>query len=145
MEHPSDALGKGETKRKIRVLLARLGLDSHWRGAMVVARGLMDAGMEVIYVGSQFPPAIAEAAFEEDVDVVGLSSLSGNHMLLVPRTTELLRQKGLDDVLVVVGGIIPQKDIAALQQAGVDCTFGPGTPVARIVEFIRGNLKRQVE
>jgi methylmalonyl-CoA mutase C-terminal domain/subunit len=123
---------------KIRVLIAKPGLDGHDRGAKVVAQALRDAGMEVIYTGlRQTPEMIAEAALQEDVDVVGLSALSGSHMTLFPRVVELLRKKGLADVLVVGGGIIPPEDIPALQQAGMDAIFGPGTSLQEIVRFIQ--------
>jgi len=126
------------TERKIRVLVAKPGLDGHDRGAKVVARALRDAGMEVIYTGiRQTPEMIAEAALQEDVDVVGLSVLSGAHMALCPRVVELLRGEGLDDVLVLVGGIIPDDDIEPLKQAGVKGVFGPGTSTHDIIEFIR--------
>jgi len=127
-----------ETSRKIRVLVAKPGLDGHDRGAKVVARALRDAGMEVIYTGlRQTPEMIVEAALQEDVDVVGLSVLSGAHMTLVPRITALLRERGADDVLVLVGGIIPDHDVPALQAAGVARIFGPGTSTADIVRFIQ--------
>jgi len=126
------------TERKIRVLVAKPGLDGHDRGAKVVARALRDAGMEVIYTGiRQTPEMITEAALQEDVDVVGLSILSGAHMALCPRVVELLRGEGLDDVLVLVGGIIPDDDIEPLKQAGVKGVFGPGTSTHDIIEFIR--------
>lgn len=126
-----------DTSRKIRVLVAKPGLDGHDRGAKVVARALRDAGMEVIYTGlRQTPEMIVEAALQEDVDVVGLSVLSGAHMTLVPRITALLRERGADDVLVLVGGIIPEHDVPALRSAGVAEIFGPGTSTADIVRFI---------
>ena len=122
---------------KIRVLVAKPGLDGHDRGAKVVVRGLRDVGMEVIYLGLRVTPEqIVEAAIQEDVDVVGLSCLSGAHMSLFPKTMELLRKKGLKDVLVVAGGIIPEKDIPQLKEAGVAEVFGPGTPIATIAKFI---------
>lgn len=125
-------------ERPIRVLIAKPGLDGHDRGAKVVARALRDAGMEVIYTGlRQTPEMIAEAALQEDVDVVGLSILSGAHMTLVPRVLELLRQNGLDHVKVFVGGIIPDDDVPALLEMGVSGVYGPGTPTRRIVEDIR--------
>jgi len=125
--------------RKIRVLVAKPGLDGHDRGAKVVARALRDAGFEVIYTGiRQTPAMIAEAALQEDVDVVGLSILSGAHMTLCPKVVDLLRAQGQDDVTVLVGGIIPDEDVAKLQAAGVQCVFGPGTSTQDIVEFIRG-------
>ncbi|MBN1640599.1 MAG: cobalamin B12-binding domain-containing protein [Anaerolineae bacterium] len=124
-------------ERVIRVLIAKPGLDGHDRGAKVVAHALRDAGMEVIYTGlRQTPQMIADAALQEDVDVVGMSVLSGAHMTLVPRVVELLHAHGLDDVLVVVGGIIPQQDVAPLRDAGVDAVFGPGTPLDEIVRSI---------
>ncbi len=126
------------TDRKIRVLVAKPGLDGHDRGAKVVARALRDAGMEVIYTGiRQTPEMIVEAALQEDVDVVGLSILSGAHMALCPRIVELLRKEGMDDVVVLVGGIIPDDDVAPLQALGVKGVFGPGTSTGDIVGFIR--------
>lgn len=125
-------------ERKIRVLVAKPGLDGHDRGAKVVARALRDAGMEVIYTGlRQTPEMIAEAALQEDVDVVGLSILSGAHMALVPRVIELLRQNGQDDVLVYVGGIIPDADIPALLKAGVRAVYGPGSSTESMAADIR--------
>ena len=125
---------------KIRVLIAKPGLDGHDRGAKVVARALRDAGMEVIYTGlRQTPEMIAEAALQEDVDAVGLSILSGAHNVLLPRIVEALRERGLGDVPVFAGGIIPDEDIPALQQAGVSGIFGPGSPIADIVAFIRAH------
>ncbi|MCS7220673.1 MAG: cobalamin B12-binding domain-containing protein [Anaerolineae bacterium] len=127
--------------RKIRVLIAKPGLDGHDRGAKIVARALRDAGMEVIYTGiRQTPEMIAEAALQEDVDVVGLSILSGAHLTLCPRVVELLRQQGMDDVLVLVGGIIPEEDKPRLQAAGVHAVFGPATPTQEIIEFIRSHV-----
>lgn len=129
------------TEQKIRVLVAKPGLDGHDRGAKVVARALRDAGMEVIYTGlRQTPEMIVEAAIQEDVDVVGLSILSGAHMTLVPRVVNLLRDNGMDDVLVVVGGIIPDEDVPALNEIGVRGIFGPGTSTQDIVEFIRKEM-----
>src|SRR5438094_4631697 len=115
--------------RPIRVLVAKPGLDGHDRGAKVVARALRDAGMEVIYTGiRQTPEMIAEAALQEDVDVVGLSILSGAHLVLVPKVLTALRERGVDDVLVVLGGIVPPADVPAVKQQGVAEVFGPGTP-----------------
>jgi len=124
--------------RKIRVLVAKPGLDGHDRGAKVVASALRDAGMEVIYTGlHQTPEMIVEAAIQEDVDVVGLSLLSGAHMTLFPRVVGLLKDQGAADKLVVAGGIIPEEDHAPLKDAGVAEVFGPGTPTSRIVEYIQ--------
>ncbi len=126
---------------KIRVMVAKPGLDGHDRGAKVVVRGLRDAGMEVIYLGLRMSPdQIAEAAIQEDVGVVGLSCLSGAHMALFPRTMEKLREKGLKDVLVVAGGIIPEKDIPRLKEAGIAEVFGPGTSIETIAKFIRTRI-----
>ena len=127
--------------RKIRVLIAKPGLDGHDRGVKVVARGLRDAGMEVIYLGLRLTPEqIAEAAIQEDVDVVGMDCLSGAHMVLFPRTVQLIREKGGEDILVIGGGIIPKKDIPKLKEAGIAQVFGPGTPIDEISDFIRTNL-----
>jgi len=124
--------------KKIRVLIAKPGLDGHDRGAKVIARALRDAGMEVIYTGiRQTPEMIAEAALQEDVDVVGLSILSGAHMALFPRIVDLLDENGLSDVLVVAGGIIPDEDVPILHEMGIEGVFGPGTPTDEIVDFIR--------
>jgi methylmalonyl-CoA mutase C-terminal domain/subunit len=129
------------TERKIRVLVAKPGLDGHDRGAKVVARGLRDAGMEVIYTGlRQTPEMIAESALQEDIDVVGLSLLSGAHMVLLPAVVEKLREAGMGHVLIVAGGIIPDEDIPALKEIGVNGIFTPGTPIQEIVSFIRDNL-----
>jgi len=131
-------------EKKIRVLIAKPGLDGHDRGAKVVARALRDAGMEVIYTGlRQTPEMIAEAALQEDVDVVGLSILSGAHMTLVPRTIELLKEKGLDHVPVFVGGIIPEEDVPALVSLGVRAVFGPGTNTDDIVKAIREEINKE--
>ena len=124
--------------RPIRVLVAKPGLDGHDRGAKVVAAALRDAGMEVIYTGlHQTPEMIATAAVQEDVDVVGLSILSGAHMTLFPRVLTLLREQGRDDILLTGGGIIPKEDMASLQAQGVGQLFGPGTSTADLVDFIR--------
>lgn len=134
------------SERKIRVLVAKPGLDGHDRGAKVIARALRDAGMEVIYTGlRQTPEMIAEAALQEDVDVVGLSILSGAHMALVPRVKELLAAEGLDDVLLVLGGIIPDDDVPALQTLGVSGIFGPGTNTDDIVRHITTALAASAE
>jgi len=125
-------------EKKIRVLVAKPGLDGHDRGAKVVARALRDAGMEVIYTGlRQTPAMIAEAALQEDVDVVGLSILSGAHMALVPRIIEALTERGIEDVPLFVGGIIPPDDVAPLKALGVQEVFGPGTESETVVAFIR--------
>lgn len=125
-------------KAAIRVLVAKPGLDGHDRGAKVVARALRDAGMEVIYTGlRQTPEMIVEAAIQEDVDVIGLSVLSGAHLTWVPKVTALLRARGVDDMLVVVGGIIPDSDVPTLKAAGVAGVFGPGTSTIDIIRFIR--------
>ena len=129
------------TRDRIRVLLAKPGLDGHDRGAKVVARALRDAGMEVIYTGiRQTPDMIVEAAIQEDVDVVGLSILSGAHLELFPPVIEGLRKKGREDALVIAGGIIPEDDIPTLQQIGVKGIFGPGTSTEDIISFIRKQL-----
>jgi len=132
-------------ERKIRVVIAKPGLDSHDRGAKIVARALRDAGMEVIYTGlRQTPEQIVETALQEDVDVIGLSILSGAHLTLFPSVMELLKKKGLNDVLVFAGGIIPQEDVPALKKIGIREVFGPGTPTSTLVEFVRKNaLKRR--
>ncbi len=127
-----------QTERKIRVLVAKPGLDGHDRGAKVIARALRDAGMEVIYTGlRQTPEMIVEAALQEDVDVIGLSILSGAHMALTPRIFELMKANGLDDVKLVIGGIIPDEDIPALQKMGVSGIFGPGASMDKVVEHVR--------
>jgi len=132
--------------RKIRVLIAKPGLDGHDRGAKVIARALRDAGMEVIYTGlRQTPEQIVNAAIQEDVDVIGLSILSGAHNHLFPRVTELLKEQGVDDVLVFGGGVIPEEDIPFLKSKGIAEIFGPGTPTSTIVEYIQKNLKRPLE
>ena len=129
--------------RKIRIVLAKPGLDGHDRGAKLLARIFMEAGMEVIYTGlRQTPEMIVETARQEDADVVGLSSLSGVHNYFFPRVMELLKEKGMDDVLVVGGGIVPDEDIAGLKKAGIAAIFGPGTPTTEIVEFIRANVRK---
>ncbi|TLZ69894.1 MAG: cobalamin B12-binding domain-containing protein [Methanobacteriota archaeon] len=126
--------------KKIRVLIAKPGLDGHDRGAKVVARALRDAGMEVIYTGlRQSPEDIVEAAIQEDVDAIGLSSLSGAHMALFPDVVKLLKKRGAGDIVVVGGGIIPDEDVAKLKRAGVRAVFGPGTPLAEIVEYFRSS------
>ena len=131
------------TENKIRVLVAKPGLDGHDRGAKVIARALRDAGMEVIYTGlRQTPEMIAEAALQEDVDAVGLSILSGAHMAPVPRVVELLRKNGQDKVRVFVGGIIPDEDAPKLQELGVAGIYGPGSPTQKIIEDIRNSVRQ---
>ena len=131
--------------RKLRVVIAKPGLDGHDRGAKVIARALRDAGMEVIYTGlRQTPEQIVSAALQEDADVIGLSILSGAHNHIAPRLMELLREKGLEDVLVVIGGIIPDVDIPKLQQIGVKGIFLPGTPMQEIIDFISANARAHV-
>ena len=130
------------TDRPIKVLIAKPGLDGHDRGAKVLARGLRDEGFEVVYTGlRQTPEMIASAALQEDVDVVGLSILSGAHMTLLPRICGLLHDEGLDDVLVTAGGIIPDDDVPALKTAGVSAVFGPGTTIGEVAAFIRANVR----
>jgi methylmalonyl-CoA mutase C-terminal domain/subunit len=130
------------TDRPIKVLIAKPGLDGHDRGAKVLARGLRDEGFEVVYTGlRQTPEMVATAALQEDVDVVGLSILSGAHMTLVPRICALIRDEGLDDILVVVGGIIPDDDADDLRKAGVAGIFGPGTTIAEVAEYLRANAR----
>jgi len=129
-------------ERKIRVLVAKPGLDGHDRGAKIIARALRDAGMEVIYTGlRQTPEMIAAAALQEDVDAVGISILSGAHNTLCPRIVNLLRENGMDDTLVVVGGIVPNEDIQPLKDKGVSAVFLPGTSTEDIVKFLRENVK----
>lgn len=133
------------TEQKIRVLIAKPGLDGHDRGAKVVARALRDAGMEVIYTGlRQTPEMIAEAALQEDVQVVGLSILSGAHLALVPRIIDLIHANGQKDVLIFVGGIIPEEDVPALLQAGVYAVYGPGTPTGKVIEEVRAGVTAQL-
>ena len=130
------------SETKIRVLVAKPGLDGHDRGAKIIARALRDAGMEVIYTGlRQTPEMIAAAALQEDVDAVGVSILSGAHNTLCPRIVELLRERGLDDCLVLVGGIIPKEDILRLKEQGVSEVFLPGTSTDNIVTFLRENVR----
>ena len=130
------------TKSPIRVLVAKPGLDGHDRGAKVIARALRDAGMEVIYTGlRQTPEMIVSAAIQEDVDCIGLSILSGAHNVIVPRIASLLREQGAQDILLVLGGTIPEEDFARLKESGVAAIFGPGTPLDTTVQFIRENVK----
>jgi methylmalonyl-CoA mutase, C-terminal domain len=132
------------TDRRIRVLVAKPGLDGHDRGAKIVARALRDAGMEVIYTGlRQTPEQIATAALQEDVDAVGISILSGAHNTIVPRIAELLREQQQEDVLLVVGGIVPDEDIPGLKEAGVSAVFQPGASTETIAEFIRSHVRQE--
>jgi methylmalonyl-CoA mutase C-terminal domain/subunit len=133
-------------ERKIRVLVAKPGLDGHDRGAKVVASAFRDAGMEVVYTGlHQTPEMIVEAAIQEDVDVVGLSILSGAHMVLFPRIIDMLKERGAADRLVVAGGIIPQDDIDELKKAGIAEVFGPGTPTTDIVEYVKKEVASRMK
>ncbi len=130
------------TDRPLKVLIAKPGLDGHDRGAKVLARGLRDEGFEVVYTGlRQTPEMVATAALQEDVDVVGLSILSGAHLTLLPKICELLQAEDMGDVLVTAGGIIPEEDIPALKEAGVAQVFGPGTPIGEIADFMRQNAQ----
>jgi methylmalonyl-CoA mutase C-terminal domain/subunit len=132
------------TEKKVKVIIAKLGLDGHDRGAKLLCRVLAEAGMEVVYTGlRQTPEMIVEAALQEDADVVGLSSLSGAHTHFFPRVMQLLKEKQLGDVLVVGGGIIPEEDIADLKNAGIAAVFGPGTSTGSIVQFIKENVPGQ--
>ncbi|MBP8646005.1 MAG: cobalamin B12-binding domain-containing protein [Syntrophobacteraceae bacterium] len=131
-------------EKKIKIIVAKPGLDGHDRGAKLLARIFAEAGMEVVYTGlRQTPEMIVNTAIQEDADVVGLSSLSGVHNYFFPRVVELLREKGLNDVLVVGGGIIPLEDYEFLQKSGVAAIFGPGTPTSQIVDFIKNNVRRK--
>ena len=133
-----------EDARKIRVLIAKPGLDSHDRGAKVVARALRDAGMEVIYTGlRQTPEQIAETALQEDVDVIGLSILSGAHRTLIPRIMERLKEQGLTDVMVFAGGIIPEEDVSEMKKLGIKEIFGPGTTTEEIIRYVMDNLPKR--
>lgn len=128
-------------KRGIRVLIARLGMDAHWRGSIVVARALRDAGMEVIYLGNQMPENIVEAAIQEDADIIGLSTLSGNHMILAPEVVKILREKNINDTMVILGGTVPLDDIPKLKEKGISEVFGPGTPLKKIIKFVSQSNK----
>ena len=132
--------------RKLRVVIAKPGLDGHDRGAKVIARALRDAGMEVIYTGlRQTPEQIVEAALQEDADVIGVSILSGAHTYICPRMMQLVNEKGLDDVLVLVGGIIPDADVPKLKEIGISGVFQPGTPMQDIIDFIQRHVRPPVE
>ena len=129
-------------ERKIRVLVAKPGLDGHDRGAKVIARALRDAGMEVVYTGiRQTPRMIVEAAIQEDVDAILMSILSGAHMAIFPKVIEMLKEYGVDDVLVMAGGILPDEDIPAIQAMGIKGNFGPGTPMSAIIEYVKANIR----
>jgi len=132
-----------KSEKRIRILIAKPGLDLHDRGAKVLVRVLRDSGMEVIYTGiRQTPEQIVETAIQEDVDVIGLSHLTGAHMTLFPKVTKLLKEKGVNDVLVIGGGIIPDEDVPPLKAAGIAEIFGPGTPLENIVKYIKENVRR---
>jgi methylmalonyl-CoA mutase C-terminal domain/subunit len=144
--NPTDLAGadtaRTEDTPPIRVLIAKPGLDGHDRGAKVLARGLRDEGFEVIYTGlRQTPEMIADAAEQEDVDVIGLSILSGAHMTLLPRIVQLVRERGMDDVLIAAGGIIPDADIARLKEIGVAEIFGPGTSIGQVARYLREHAR----
>ena len=126
--------------KRIRVLIARLGMDAHWRGSIMVARALRDAGMEVIYLGNQLPEEIVEVAIQEDADIVGISTLSGNHMILAPEVVKQLDTKGSNEKIVILGGTIPPDDIPKLKEAGIGEVFGPGTSIEKIIGFIAASF-----
>lgn len=131
-----------EQKRRLRVMVAKPGLDGHDRGARIIAMAFRDAGYEVIYTGlHQVPEDIVESAIQEDVDMIGLSSLAGAHMYLFPRVVELLREKGADDIFVIGGGIVPDDDILELKKAGIKAVFTPGTPLKDIVDWVNENVQ----
>ncbi len=131
-------------KRRIRVLMTKPGLDGHDRGVKVLTMGLRDEGMEVIYTGlRQSPDMVVQAAIQEDVDVVGLSCLSGAHKHIFPQVVELLKERGVEDVLVVGGGIIPNEDVLFLKEKGISAIFGPGTPIKEIADYIRQSVRRK--
>jgi methylmalonyl-CoA mutase C-terminal domain/subunit len=132
-------------KRKIKVVIAKAGLDGHDRGVKVVARALRDAGMEVVYTGLwQTPEQVVETALQEDADAIGISLLSGAHNYIFPKVVELMRQKGMNDVVLFGGGIIPEDDLKALESSGVDKLFVPGTPLPAIVDYLKGAIKRDL-
>jgi methylmalonyl-CoA mutase C-terminal domain/subunit len=129
--------------KKIKVVMAKLGLDIHWRGALVVSRMLRDEGMEVVFLGNQFPEQIVNAAIQEGADVIGLSTLGGNHLTLGPKVIQLLKEKGIEDTLVLMGGVIPEEDFPQLKAAGIASVFGPETKIADIAAFIREELEKK--
>jgi len=124
-------------KQKKRILISRLGMDAHWRGSIIVAKALRNAGMEVIYGGNQMPDKIVSTAIEENVDIIGLSSLSGNHMVLVPEVIDLLKEEETDDIMVIFGGTVPPDDVPRLKALGVAEVFGPGTSLEKITNFFK--------
>lgn len=124
------------TSKRIRLLMVRLGMDAHWRGSMIVARALRDAGVEVIYGGNQMPESIVKMALQEDVDIIGLSSLSGNHMVLAPKVVKLLAKENASDIKVIFGGTVPPDDIPKLKKAGISEVFGPGASLKKIVNCV---------
>lgn len=128
--------------KKIKMVMVKLGLDIHWRGAVALSRMLRDEGLEVVYLGNQFPEQIVDAAIQEGADVIGLSTLGGNHLTLGPKVVEIMREKGLDDVLVIMGGVIPEEDYPKLKSAGIAEIFGPETKVETITSFIEENLSK---
>jgi methylmalonyl-CoA mutase C-terminal domain/subunit len=134
---------KYNMENKIKVVMAKLGLDIHWRGALVVSRMLSDEGMEVVFLGNQFPEQIVNAAIQEGADVVGLSTLGGNHLTLGPKVVKMLREKGMDHVLVLMGGVIPEDDIPPLLEAGIADVFGPETKIEAIASFIRERVGKE--
>jgi len=132
-------------KKPIRILVSKLGLDGHDRGALVICRALRDAGMEVIYSGLFCTPEqIAKMAIEEDVDAIAMSLLNGAHLTLFPKVSKLLKEQGVDDVLIIGGGVIPERDKRILEEKGILGNFGPGTPLSEIIEFISNNIKRKL-
>lgn len=128
---------------QIKVVMSKLGLDIHWRGALVVSRMLRDEGMEVVYLGNQFPEQIVEAAIQEGADVIGLSTLGGNHLSLGPKVVENAKERGLNDVLIIMGGVIPDDDIPLLKEKGIAEVFGPETRIEDIADFIRSQVKEK--
>ncbi|HOD98050.1 MAG TPA: cobalamin B12-binding domain-containing protein [Syntrophales bacterium] len=128
-------------KQRIRILMVRLGMDAHWRGSIVVARALRDAGMEVIYGGNQMPANIVKMALQEDVDIIGLSSLSGNHLMLAPEVVKLLKKEKAQDIKVIFGGTVPPDDVPILKKAGIAAVFGPGSSLQKIIASVEA-LKR---
>ncbi|RJQ30662.1 MAG: cobalamin B12-binding domain-containing protein [Peptococcaceae bacterium] len=126
-------------KRSIKVVVAKPGFDGHWRGAMIVSMALRDAGMEVVYMGNQTPAAIVESALQEDVDVIGLSILAAGHMMLISEVLDLLKEKNIRDILLIVGGTIPQEDIPVLESMGVHRVFPPGSKIEDIVDYVEKN------